>query len=153
MNERSTDLYKSLVGSSTDYSFKNKVASATPIDQNIASAKKRIKRDIDMALAVGGELCVMLLAELTSFYSKETYYMAVRGAIEMRRYRPSVLEYLKLSVDERAERLHEVLKESIRKDKNRDLKVTALKYFLSTYTSRITEFRKLLTKEEFLIVA
>ena len=106
-----------------------------------------------MALAVGGELCVMLLAELTSFYSKETYYMAVRGEIEMRRYRPSVLEYLKLSVDERAERLHEVLKEPIRKDRNRDLKVAALKYFLSTYTSRITEFRKLLTKEEFLIVA
>lgn len=152
MNNGIKSLFPSLVGSSIEYSFKKKLASVTPIEQNIRSAKRRIERDVEMALAVGGELCVMLLAELTSYYSKETYYMAVRSSIEMRRFRPRVLEYMALSVDERAERLQKVLSEPIRKDKNREIKVEALRYFLSTYVGRINEFKKLLTREEFLIV-
>lgn len=145
-------LFSSLVGSSTEFSFKKKLSSATPIEQNIQSAKKRIKGNVEAALAVGGELCVMLLAELTYFYMNEPYYMAVRSSIEMRRYRPAVLDYMKLPVQERADRLKAVLSETLRKDKNRDVKVEALRYFLSTYPNRIKEFKGLLTREEYLIV-
>ena len=152
MNEGIRSLYPSLVGSSIEFSFKKKMSSATPIEQNIQSAKKRIERDVEMALAVGGELCVMLLAELTYFYMNEPYYMAVRSSIEMRRYRPAVLEYLKLPVQERADRLKAVLSEVLRTDKNRDVKVEALRYFLSTYPSRLKEFKGLLTREEYMIV-
>ena len=105
MSESTQSLFPSLVGTSIEFSFKKKLANVTTIEQNIASARRKIARDIESALSVGGELCVMLLAELTNFYSRESYYMAVRGSIEMRRYRPSVLDYLQLDVQERADRL------------------------------------------------
>lgn len=153
MSNRIQSLFPSLVGSSIEFSFKKKVASVTPIDQNIQSAKKRIERDVEVALSVGGEICVMLLAELTNYYRNEIYYMAVRSSIEMRRYRPAVLDYLNLEVQERADRLKAALSEPLRGDKNRDAKVEALRYFLSTYPSRLKEFKCLLTREEYMIVA
>lgn len=153
MNKRTWSLFHSLVGSSIEFSFKKKIANATPIEQNIQSARKRIERDVEDALAVGGELCVMLLAELTNYYRNEIYYMAVRSAIEMRRYRPAVLDYMKLDVQERADRLKSVLSEKLRGDRNRDLKVSIAKYFLGTYPSRLPEFKKLFTREEYMIVA
>ena len=153
MNKRTRSLFPSLVGSSIEFSFKKKVSSATPIEQNIQSARRRIERDVEVALSVGGELCVMLLAELTNYYRNEIYYTAVRGAIEMRRYRPAVLDYMKLDVQERAERLQEVLSEKLRGDRNRDLKVTIAKYFLGTYPSRLPDFKRLFTREEYMIVA
>lgn len=152
MNKGIKNLYPSLVGSSIEFSFKKKIANATPIEQNIQSARKRIERDVEDALAVGGELCVMLLAELTNYYRKEIYYMAVRSAIEMRRYRPAVLDYLQLEVQERAERLQSVLSEKLRGDKNRDLKILIARYFLGTYPSRVKDFKRLLTREEYMIV-
>lgn len=95
----------------------------------------------------------MLLAELTNYYRKESYYMAVRGAIEMRRYRLAVLEYLQLSITERAERLFSALSERSFSDKHRDLKVLVAKYFLGTYPSRFSSFKDVLTREERLFVA
>lgn len=152
---RKIDLFllRSLCGSHTEFSFKNKVANVTTIEKNIEESRKRISKDSDLALSVGGKLAVMLLAELTAFYREEPYYMAVRGAIRMRRYRLRVLDYLRLSVDERATRLMGVLSEKISGDKNRDLKISALRYFLSIYTSRIKDFKHLLTREEYLIVS
>lgn len=152
MKDRTKDLFPSLVGSSIEFNFLKKVANATPITDNITAAKRRIMRDVKDALAVGGELCVMLLAELTNFYRNEIYYMAVRSSIEMRRFRPAVLDYMGLDVQERADRLKEVLSEKLRGDKNRDVKITALRYFLSTYPSRAKEFKSLLTREEYLLV-
>lgn len=153
MNERIRSLYQSLVGSSTEFSFKNKVSSVTTIENNIKVARERIERDVDSALSVGGKLCVMLLAELTSYYRNTVYYMAVRSSIRMRRYRPLVLEYLKLTVEERSKRLADVLSENVYRDRNRDLKVTIAGYFLGLYTRRINEFKPLLTHEEFFMIA
>lgn len=153
MTESTKSLYPSLVGSSIEFSFKKKVANVTTIEKNIQVAKKRITSDIEEALSIGGELCVMLLAELTSFYSHEPYYMAVRSSIQMRRYRPLVLEYMQKSVSEREERLQRVLSEKLRKDNTRELKVSALRYFLMSFPRRITNFKKLLTREEYLLVA
>ena len=95
----------------------------------------------------------MLLAELTSYYSKQLYYMAVRSCIEMRRYRPAVLKYLELSVDERASYLARELSKPIKYDKGRGVKITALSYFVRTYESRLTDFKSVLTREEFLTIA
>lgn len=153
MNNGIKNLFPSLVGSSIEFKFRNAFVSANTIEENISSAKERISANVKMALSTGGELCVMLLSELTSFYSKEPYYMAVRGSIEMRRYRPAVLDYMQLSVQERAEKLKTVLSEKLRRDKNRELKIEALRYFVSTYPGRLKEFKSLLTREEFLIVA
>lgn len=152
MNNGTQSLFTSLVGSSIEFSFRKKISNATPIDKNIQSARKRIERDVEEALSVGGELCVMLLAELTAYYRKELYYMAIRSAIEMRRYRPAVLDYLHLEVEERAERLKAVLSEKLYSDKHRELKVKIAKYFLGTYPSRLSDFKKLFTREEFIFV-
>ena len=144
-------LFPSLVGSSIEFSFKKKVANVTTIEQNIVSARKRIERDVEAALSVNAGLSVMLLAELTLYYTKQPYYMAVRSSIQMRRLRPMVLEYMKQSVDERAERLKKILSGKLRGDKHREIKVTAARYFLSIYTGRLKEFKPLMTKEEFLL--
>lgn len=154
MNEGIKSLAPSLVGSSIDFSFRKKVSDATHIDENIASEKRRIRKNVEAAFEAGGNLCVTLLAEMTSFYSKEIYYMAVRGSIEMRRYRPLVLEYLEKSVEERMEHLIELLSEKPkwRGEDNRDVKVEATRYFLSTYAGRIKFFKPYLTKEEYMIV-
>lgn len=153
MNKRTQSLFQSLVGSSIEFSFKKKVTNVLSIDENIKESRRSISVDVEDALECGGALCVMLLAEMTNYYRNQLYYMAVRSAIEMRRYRPKVLEYLQLSVDERAERLQNVLSEKLRGDRNRELKVTIAKYFLQTYPSRLSSFRKLFTKAEYLIVA
>lgn len=153
MNKGIKSLYHSLVGSSIEFSFKKKLVNAISIEQNIQAARKRIERDVEDALTVGGKLCVMLLAELTNYYRSEPYYMAVRSAIEMRRYRPAVLDYLQLTVKERAERLYSILSEKLHGDKNRDLKISIAKYFLGTYPSRLSDFKKLFTREEYMIVA
>lgn len=152
MDKGTQRLFPSLVGASTEFSFKKKLSSATPIEKNIQSAREKITRDVEEALEIGGELCVMLLAELTNYFRNETYYMAVRSAIEMRRYRPSVLDYLQLSVEERSDRLKTALSTKLRGDKTRDFKVTILRYFLRTYPSRTHEFKHLLTREEYFIV-
>ena len=154
MNEGIKSLASSLVGSSIEFSFKKKVSDATPIDENIASEKKRIRKNVEAAFEAGGNLCVTLLAEMTSFYSKEIYYMAVRGSIEMRRYRPLVLEYLNKSVEERMENLIRLLEEKPKRhgDESRGVKIEAVRYFLATYTGRVKFFRPYLTKSEFLIV-
>lgn len=152
MDKGSMELMRSLVGSSIEFSFKKKLAGAVSIEDNIRSARRNIVRDTQEALSVGGELCVMTLAELTYHCMQEMWYMAVRGAIEMRRYRPAVLEYMKLPIYERAERLHNALSENRAHDRHRDLKVTALKYFLATYPSRAVDFKRVLTREEYMLV-
>lgn len=148
MNERLRGLYPSLVGSSTEYRFKN-ADNVVNVEQSIKTERRRIERDVQDSFSVGGELCVMLLAELTYFYMHEPYYMAVRGAITLRRYRLSVLGYMELSVQERSDRIKSILSERLRRDMNRDVKIKILRYFLSTYPSRMKEFKKLLTREEF----
>ena len=153
MENSTTRLYPSLVGASIEFSFKKKLESATSIDKNIASARRRIERDVELALSTGGELCVMLLAELTNYFRNELYYMAVRGAIQMRRYRPAVLEYLSLDVTSRAERLYSALKAKPRIDRNRELKVIIARYFLGSYPSRLLDFKPLFTREEYMVVA
>jgi len=154
MNEGIRSLAPSLVGGSIDFSFRKKVSDATSIDANIAVEKKRIAKNIELAFNVGGTLCVTLLAEMTSFYSKELYYMAVRGSIEMRRYRPLVLEYLDKTPTERLDHLVGLFEKKDPKWNTlaRDAKVEALRYYLSTYKGKAKHFREFLTKEEFMIV-
>lgn len=153
MNKRTTDLFTSLVGSSIDFSFKKKFDDALSIEKNIKAARRKIRKDVEGALRIGGYEAVVLLAELTSFYSKQVYYMAVRGEISMHRYRPLVLDYLNMNTDQRADKLRELLSKPIRSDKARDLKVTALGYFVSTYTGRLASFKDVLTREEFITIA
>lgn len=153
MNESVWKLAPSLVGGSIDFSFKRE-GNATSIEKNIAVEKDRIKKNVNLAFSVGGSLCVTLLAEMVSFYSKEIYYMAVRSSIEMRRYRPFVLEYLTKSIEERAENLESLFKEkTMRKDSSiRDAKIEALRYFLTTYNSRAKDFKRYLTREEYIVI-
>lgn len=153
MDKSNQRLFTSLVGASVEFSFKKKVANVTTIDGNIKVARERIERDVKRALMTGGELCVMLLAELSNYYSKEIYYMAVRSAIEMRRYRPAVLDYLRLGKQEREERLKSVLSRKSTGDSDRDLKILIAKYFFKAYPSRLPKFKALFTRAEYLQVA
>lgn len=151
MTKGTQNLFRSLVGSSIEFRFsKDTVVS---VSQNIRAERERISRDVEAALSVGGSLCIMLLAELTNYYRNGPHYMAVRGAIEMHRYRPAVLDYLLLSVTERAERLYsELSKDAFNKNKDRDLKVLIAKYFLGTYPSRFSYFKGVLLPKERLFV-
>ena len=54
MNERTQSLFSSLVGSSIEFRFKEKMSGVLSIE----SVKKKIAQDVEMALAVGGKLCV-----------------------------------------------------------------------------------------------
>lgn len=135
-------LEKSLVGSTIEYSFgKN--------SGNIDAAKERIRENVKLAHSVQGIYCVTLLGEMTAYYRNEIYYMAVRSCIEMRRFRIPVLEYLNLSVSERAERLCDLLSKS----KHRELVIEALRYFLLIYPNRTSSFKKYLSREEYITVA
>ena len=147
------DMNHSLVGGSIEFSFKRSISDTSTIDKEIECTRKRIEKDVESALSVGGEICVMLLAELTNFYLRKVYYMAIRGAIRMRRYRPAVIEYTKLDIDKRAEKLSLLLSDKSRGDHNRDLKVLIAKYFLSAYPNRLPEFKNLLNREEYIFVS
>lgn len=148
-NERTQMLLKSLVGASIEFKF-GKYSDATSIEENIKSEKRKIAKNLSLAFESGKGLCVALLGEMLSYYMKETYYMAVRSSLELRRYRPRVMDYLKLSIDEREKFLIDQLNKKVG---DRDAKVEAVRYFLSTYKGRIKNFRPYLNKEEFLIVA
>ena len=149
--DNSRKLLPSLVGVSIDFSFRTKMVGASTIDQNIKAAQKRIEKDVETAHEVGGKLGLILLAEMTSYYASEIYYMAVRGSIHMRRLRPLVLEYMQKSVSERAEELKRELSRGY--DTDRDVKITALRYFIQHYPGRLKEFKRLISREEFIIVA
>lgn len=142
-------LEKSLVGSTIEYSFGKKVSSALSISGNIDAAKERIRENVKLTHSVQGIYCVTLLGEMTAYYRNEIYYMAVRSCIEMRRFRIPVLEYLNLSVSERAERLCDLLSKS----KHRELVIEALRYFLLIYPNRTSSFKKYLSREEYITVA
>ena len=146
------ELQRSLVGSSIEFRFSKRDTGATPASANFAAEKSRIRKSIDMAFSADRDNCLVLLAEMFDYYRGVSYYMAVRSAIELRRMRPFVLDYVKeLSIDDREERLKKLLVD--KSDKQRDSAIEALRYFLSTYKSRLKNFRSLLTKEELLLVA
>lgn len=152
MDKRTKELYQSLVGASTEFSFKKKLSNPLSLEKNIEAAQRKISRDVKTALSVGGKLCIMMLAEITNHYRNEPYYMAVRSYIEMRRYRPTVLEYLSKEVEERADEIRSILSESIKGDKNRELKVGILEHFIAVYPSRLSMFKSLITRSEYLQV-
>ena len=141
-------LLESLVGSHVDYKFSKYDEDVLKTDFN--KLRRTIEENSEKALEAGGNTCIMLLAEMTDNLRRKSYYGAVRGAIVMHRYRPAVLEYIELPVEERLEKLVTSLKSKT--DSHRSLRLTAAKYFLDTYKSRVSSFRSVLTKEELLIV-
>ena len=152
MDKRKMDLYRSLVGSSIDYSFKRNVDNILTTEKNIRAAKKEISRDIANAFSVGGEYCIMLLAELTNYYRNKIFYMAVRSSIVMRRYRPAVLDYLGTDVSDRVDKLVTALEDK-KSSKVRDIILSATKYLVRTYPSRLKSFKDVLTREEYINIA
>lgn len=146
------ELQRSLVGSSIEFRFSKKDTGATPASANFDAEKARIKKSVERAFEAGGDICLSLLSEMFDYYRGVPYYMAVRSAIELRRMRPFVLDYVKeLSIDDREKRLQKLL--ALKASKQRDAVVDALRYFLSTYKSRLKNFRSYLTKEELMLVA
>lgn len=143
------NLLKSLVGSHIDFSFKRNASNVLTIEKGITLAKSRIDKDVEKVFESPRSLGVKLLAELTSYYSHQPFYWAVRSHITMRRLRPAVLLHLEKSVEERAESIKDLLKTKA----DREVKITVLKYFLGVYPSRLREFKELITREEYLIVA
>lgn len=153
METKVPELYYSLVGSSIDFSFKKKLDNALSIENNIRMARARITKSLTKAIECRSTpFKVTCMAELLDYYRRQTYYMAVRGAIELRRLRPDVLSYLNENTpDERAETLYGWL-ESSKKHPDREVIVEALRYYLMSYPSRARQFREVLTREEYLIV-
>lgn len=148
MNRSSFEAFPSLVGSHIEFSFSKKVPNVTSLEKNIKLAKERINKNCSLALYAKGLVGVILLAEMYYFYKQEIYFSAVRSSFSFHRLRPKVMDYLSLSVDERAEKLYSLLESSKRED--RDTIINALGYFCGTYPSRLKDFKKVLTREEYL---
>lgn len=154
METKVPELYQWLVGSSIDFSFKRKSDDVQSIENNIRSAKVRISKSLSLIHNQGVSPMIKIygMAALLEYYTEQPYYMAVRSSIELRRLRVRVIEYLRdYSVDERVQHLR--LELSKKKNSERDILIEGLRYFLMTYPSRLKDFRSLLTREEFMIVA
>lgn len=150
MNKSSRELFPALVGSHIEFSFSKKVPNVTSLERNIAVAKERIIRDCEIALYAKGVLGIMLLAEMYYHYKQELYFSAVRSTFTFHRLRPKVMGYLSLTVDERADKLYSLLEKT--RGNSRDIIVSALGYFCATYPNRVHYFKRVITKEEYLIV-
>ena len=144
----SKELAKCLVG--THIAFRSKGSEDAYSGVNLDTEIKFLERESQSALSVGGTGCIMFLAELTSFYRQKSYYMAVRSGLIMHRYRPAVIDYMRLSPDERQDRLLKALEE---KSYDRDFTVRMLRYFVQCYPSRRKNFKDLLTHSEYLQIA
>lgn len=152
METKVPELYRSLVGSSIDFSFKKKADDVQSIEKNIHSAKVRITKSLSLIREAHSSAQVMAMAALLDYYVHQSYYMAVRSCIELRRLRPDVIKYLEEStVEERAQHLRIALENT--RSKARDVFVEALRYYIMLHPSKLKDFKKYLTKEEFLIVA
>ena len=148
MNESSRRLFDQLVGWHTEFKFNNKIASVTSLDDNIVSAREKIRKDCKDALLCGGLLGVALLAEAYWRYKAEPYFSAVRSAFSFRRMRPKVMDYLSKSVDDREELLMGLLTNG-----NRDMVLCAIGHFCATYPNRLSHFKTELSRSEFLLIA
>ena len=69
----------------------------------------------------------------------------------MGRYRPVVFNYMKLPVNERADRLLKLVLSS-KKDKHRDFIIDILKYFLLTYPHRLEVFKPYISRSEYIYI-
>lgn len=144
--QKKMGLLKSLVGSTMEFRFSDKEKSVTYL-KTISTERKVIEKDVSVAHKVGGSTCLKILAEMLDYYRRQSYYMAVRSALIMKRHRPSVLDYLNTqSIDERSERLVNDLK----KTGGRYEALIAIKYFLRSFPNRVKYFRPYMTKEEIL---
>lgn len=152
MSKTEHGLLRSLVGSSIEFRFGKAVEGGTSLEGNIKAAKRRIDKNVEEALSVGGAACVSLLGELTSYYSKQVYYMAVRGNIVMHRYRPMVLGWMESPSEHRFSSLLTMLKQNKKDTPLRAVIVEAVRYFVSTYERYTLAFKPVLTKEEFLLI-
>lgn len=145
MEAVSKDLAKCLVG--THLSFRSKGSEDAFSGVNIATEISFLERESHSALSVGGTPCIMLLAELTAYYRNKPYYMAVRGGIIMHRYRPAVIDYMKLPSEERINRIFSL------KDIDRDFFLKIVRYFIKNFPSKREVFKASLTHSEYLQVA
>lgn len=137
-----------LVGSNTEFSFSKKSDVPVSAEETLKKSRRSIENLCEKALSVGGFLCIAVLGEMTSYYSGQPYYMAVRGAFKMRRNREMVLEYLEMNADKRQEKLLSLFR--THSDRDRDLKVDAVRYFLRVYKHRREAFKEVLSKSEYL---
>ena len=152
METKVPELYRSLVGSSIDFSFKKKSDDVQSIEKNIHSAKVRITKSLSLIREAHSSAQVMAMAALLDYYVHQSYYMAVRSCIELRRLRPDVIKYLNESTaEERAQHLRIEFEHT--RSKTRDVLVEALRYYIMLHPSKLKDFKRYLTKEEFLIVA
>jgi hypothetical protein len=146
MEAVSSDFARSLVG--THLAFRSKGSEDAFRGVHFPTEISFLDRESHTALAAGGTPCVMLLAELTDHYRTKPYYMAVRGGIVMRRYRPAVIDYMGLSSDERLKRIMAL--ETTELDREVFLKI--VKYFLRNFPSKRTAFKESLTHSEYIQV-
>lgn len=141
----SKELARCLVG--THIAFRSKGSDDNYSGVNLDTEIKFLEKESRTALSVGGTGCIMFLAELTNYYRQKSYYMAVRSGLIMHRYRPAVLDYMKLTPAEREERLMNALQEDTFE---RDFTLQILRYFIRSYPSRRKNFIEHLTRSEYL---
>ena len=141
----SKELARCLVG--THIAFRSKGSDDNYSGVNLDTEIKFLEKESRTALSVGGTGCIMFLAELTNYYRQKSYYMAVRSGLIMHRYRPAVLDYMKLTPAEREERLMNALQEDTFE---RDFTLQILRYFIRSYPSRRKNFLEHLTRSEYL---
>lgn len=127
-----------LVGGHTRFNYKG-------VTLDFSRERKIAEKDLKTAFAVGGRICIIIIAELLYRYKNEPYYASLRSALNIGKYEDLVDEYMNFGVQEREDNLKLSLK-----SRNREEALIALKYFISTYPRRKKNFKELLTREEYL---
>lgn len=148
------DMVNSLVGATVEYSDMKKAEHRAGFEKILAQSKKRITKELELLYATSNKaIIVTTLAEMHSFYSRQSYALSIRSHINFKRNRAVVEEYLLEGADEREMRLLKLLKTYSKNPELREVLIKAIFYFVGVYKSRLHNFKPYLTKEEFIYVA
>lgn len=155
MTDRIKELAPSLAGTSLEYKLRGSSEDVRDYlhDEQILRTRELIDKEVSLARSCKSSLNLIFLGEMYFYYRSTRYYSAVRDNIKINRLRIKVHTYLSTtSVEDRGSILVGYLKK-YKTGKERDVVLSAVKYFVGIYRSRLGEFRDLLTREELLLIA
>lgn len=142
-----TVLGNSLAGVTVE--FKSKGEPVAPVTEQV---KNTIQKEIEKALRIGGPITIHALAEMYSYYQSEPYYMGIRRNLVFGKVTKDVQKLIKdMTLSDRREFLLDAIAGS--KGFVREVLFIGVRYYLRRYPKYVSEFKSVLTKEEFYDVA
>jgi hypothetical protein len=137
-------LAKYLVGTCVEFKSGKYVIEGSA-NESLQTEREAIDTICTRARSLSEKDAVVVLAEVMSYYRKQVFFPAVKGAFSLGRLRSKIVAYLdSTDIDGRQQNLISLLKKG---DNNST--ITAVKCFLGVYKSRVLNFKKYLTREQY----